>query len=352
MSRAFVRGASFSGGLVTSGNFVQPAVNDWTYSAWIYPTSFPPAGGNNSGWIIALAAVNYGPFLLSNGVLKGISAAGKNSSTAVSVTGTIVLNIWQYITYVYNSTTGISRLYVNGVEVFYASQNANVIVDTNAYPMEVGNQQPIGSGGNTYGFDGNIDTVGVWEDSLTPAQMITASYYGGTPRVDTANLSGYWPLLGNALPEPESPVNSFPLAVDTSHAGNTTPGQGPNSPGQTPLTVSGALGAAGAGATVFYSGAASGNVTADGSGNYSITGLIAGTYTITPSLAGHQASPPNRQEVVTNANITGVNFTTFTPSAAGSRSGGIMTSGPLFATRIVSPNTSILGTNLGTEIRK
>jgi hypothetical protein len=64
-----------------------------------------------------------------------------------------------------------------------------------------------------------------------------------------------------------------------------------------------------ASATVSYSGQATGSVTADGSGNYTISGLANGSYTITPSLAGYTFSPTSRNETVSGANITGVNFT-------------------------------------------
>jgi hypothetical protein len=72
-------------------------------------------------------------------------------------------------------------------------------------------------------------------------------------------------------------------------------------------SVSGNAGVAGA--TVSYAGAASGSVTADGSGNYSLPGLANGSYTVTPSLTGYSFSPGNSSQTVSNANITGVNFT-------------------------------------------
>ncbi len=64
-----------------------------------------------------------------------------------------------------------------------------------------------------------------------------------------------------------------------------------------------------AGATVSYSGTASGSVAADGGGNYTISGLADGPYTITPSLTGYTFSPTSASETVSGSNITGVNFT-------------------------------------------
>ena len=70
------------------------------------------------------------------------------------------------------------------------------------------------------------------------------------------------------------------------------------------------------GATVNYTGAATGSVTADANGNYILPTLPAGSYTITPSLTGYTFSPTDSAQVVSTANITGVNFTA-TPVSGG-----------------------------------
>jgi hypothetical protein len=64
-----------------------------------------------------------------------------------------------------------------------------------------------------------------------------------------------------------------------------------------------------AGATVSYTGTASGSVTADSLGNYVIAALVdAGSYTITPSKAGYSFSPVNSAQTISSANISAVNF--------------------------------------------
>jgi hypothetical protein len=73
------------------------------------------------------------------------------------------------------------------------------------------------------------------------------------------------------------------------------------------FSISGNAGVASA--TVSYSGAAIGSVTADGSGNYTIPGLLAGNYTITPSLAGYSFSPTSLSVTITSSNLTNENFT-------------------------------------------
>ena len=77
----------------------------------------------------------------------------------------------------------------------------------------------------------------------------------------------------------------------------------------TPLTfgISGNAGAAGA--TVSYTGTASGSVTADGLGNYTISGLLNGNYTIVPSLSNYVFTPTSANETISGSSITGVNFT-------------------------------------------
>jgi len=64
-----------------------------------------------------------------------------------------------------------------------------------------------------------------------------------------------------------------------------------------------------AGATITYSGQASGTVTADSTGNYVISGLANGAYTITPSKAGQSFSPSNSAQTMASADIAGVTFT-------------------------------------------
>jgi len=80
----------------------------------------------------------------------------------------------------------------------------------------------------------------------------------------------------------------------------------------------------GSGATVALSGAASATTTADGSGNFSFTGLGNGSYTVTPSKTGYTFTPTNKAVTISNANVTGVNFTAavLTYSISGTITGG------------------------------
>jgi len=74
---------------------------------------------------------------------------------------------------------------------------------------------------------------------------------------------------------------------------------------------------------VTLSGAASGTTTANGSGSYTFTGLANGVYAVTPSNAGYNFSPTTQAVTVSNANVSGVNFTASTAAATYTVSGNI-----------------------------
>lgn len=63
------------------------------------------------------------------------------------------------------------------------------------------------------------------------------------------------------------------------------------------------------GVTMKLTGAAANTVTTDTNGNYSFGGLGNGNYTITPSKTGFTFDPASSAQVISNADITAVNFT-------------------------------------------
>lgn len=72
-------------------------------------------------------------------------------------------------------------------------------------------------------------------------------------------------------------------------------------------SISGSVGLSSA--TVALTGTSSASVTASSTGAYAFSGLGAGSYTITPSLSGYDFTPESRSATITDANVTGVNFT-------------------------------------------
>ena len=76
-----------------------------------------------------------------------------------------------------------------------------------------------------------------------------------------------------------------------------------------PHNISGTIsGAGGSGATLTLSGTSQATTTADASGNFSFTGVFGGSYTVTPSNAGYVFMPGNQNVSISQADVTGVNF--------------------------------------------
>jgi hypothetical protein len=123
----------------------------------------------------------------------------------------------------------------------------------------------------------------------------------------------------------------------------TTPGGQPPS-GQT-FAISGTVSPApSATTTLSLSGTASGTTTAGSNGTYSFSGLAAGTYAVTPSASGFGFNPTTQAALITNSDVTGVNFAaasqngptftiagTISPASAGNGA-AVVLSGPVGAT--------------------
>lgn len=87
-------------------------------------------------------------------------------------------------------------------------------------------------------------------------------------------------------------------------------------------SITGTVGASGAGATLAVTGLANVNVTADSGGNFAVPNLLPGTYTLTPTKTGTVFTPVSRSVTVLAANITGVSFTSANQSWSASGSLG------------------------------
>ncbi|MFZ3210109.1 MAG: carboxypeptidase regulatory-like domain-containing protein [Terriglobales bacterium] len=87
-------------------------------------------------------------------------------------------------------------------------------------------------------------------------------------------------------------------------------------------SISGTIsGAGGNGATVTLSGASSATVTASATGTYTFSNLTNGSYTVTASKSGFSFTPASQGATVSNASVTGINFSTVAYSISGTISG-------------------------------
>ncbi|MBV9607970.1 MAG: choice-of-anchor D domain-containing protein, partial [Acidobacteria bacterium] len=130
-----------------------------------------------------------------------------------------------------------------------------------------------------------------------------SGHYAYVTNADSGNISAFnIDVVGGAL----TAMTNSPFPAGTSPESMVitgTVGQG--------FTISGTItpAANGAGSIVQLSGAATATTTADAFGNYAFTDLKPGNYTVTPSNGGFTMTPLSQNVTVTNANVTGTNFT-------------------------------------------
>jgi hypothetical protein len=163
--------------------------------------------------------------------------------------------------------------------------------------------------GNTYSISGTISPA-------ANGSGATVTLSGAASGSTTADASGNYTFTGLA---------NGSYTVTPSKTGFTfTPTSAPATVSNANVTsvnftiaaiptysISGTISPAanGSGATVTLSGAGSATTTADASGNYTFTGRANGSYTVTPSKSGFTFTPANAAVTVSNASVSGVNFT-------------------------------------------
>src|SRR5216684_1148065 len=175
------------------------------------------------------------------------------------------------------------------------------------------------SGANTSPSTLIITNVQTGSVTTSSSQVVWTTNVPANSSIDYGTTTAY----GNSTPVDSAMVTSHQMTLSGLAAGttyyyqvNSTDSKGNNGHGgnkfkSAGFSMSGTItpAAAGNGATVALSGAASASATADSSGNYIFTGLPNGTYTIAPSHAGFTFTPGSQSMAVNGANVTGVNFT-------------------------------------------
>src|SRR6266481_941128 len=181
----------------------------------------------------------------------------------------------------------------------------------------------------------NVQTGSV---TTASSQVIWTTNVPANSSVDYGTTTAY----GTSTPVDPGMVTSHQVTLSGLAAGTTyyyqvnstdskgNHGHGGNKFNTGGFSLSGTINptAAGNGAAVVLSGAASASATADNAGNYTFAGLPNGSYMVTPKHTGYAFTPGNQSATVNGANVSGVNFTatlqtfsisgTITPVAGGS----------------------------------
>src|SRR6266704_2243200 len=148
----------------------------------------------------------------------------------------------------------------------------------------------------------------VWTTNVPANSSIdygTTTVYGNSTPVDSGMVTSHQMTLAGLA----AGTTYYYQVNSTDSKGNH--GHGGNKFNTAGFILSGTINpaAAGNGAAVALSGAASATSTADNSGNYTFAGLPNGSYTITPGNAGYTFTPPSQSVTVSGANVSGANFT-------------------------------------------
>ncbi|MFI5088964.1 MAG: DUF4082 domain-containing protein [Terriglobales bacterium] len=300
-----------------SGNYTFTSLANGSYTVTPSKTGFnftpasQPATVNGSN----VTGVNFSTVTYSiSGTISGLGGSGATVNLTGASTATVTADASGNYTF-----TGLA----NGSYTITPSRTGFTFTPA-SQPATVNgaNVTALNFSTVTYSISGTISGAG--------GNGATVNLTGASTATVTADTSGNFSFTGLA---------NGSYTVTPSKTGFTfTPASQPatvNNANVTALnfstgtfSISGTIsGTGGNAATVNLTGTSSATVTADASGNYTFSGLNAGSYTVTPSKSGFTFTPPSQPATITNANITGVNFSsaavpTFTISGTISGAGG------------------------------
>jgi MSHA biogenesis protein MshQ len=152
---------------------VLPLTNKPTVSAWIR-WGINPSTGNKWSEIVTnneVANRDSGQFWLQHSASNtAFEFAVKTTNSRNWATSNVApqQGVWTYVTGVYDGST--IKLYVNGALSDTVSQTGNLVASSSNYKLNIG--QWANSGNTNRRFNGNIDEARIYNQALTPAQIV------------------------------------------------------------------------------------------------------------------------------------------------------------------------------------
>ncbi|MBD3401731.1 tandem-95 repeat protein, partial [candidate division GN15 bacterium] len=155
-----------------------PTQSSYTKMAWVRRTD---DGGLNSGNIISGTSPNTNSHAFwapSNNSYR-LSAGHNGAWTTVQDPTPLALDTWYHVALTFDYSTGVMRLYKNGVEVDNAVSAVVDVLDSELH---------IGSYGTVYPWSGDLDDVRVYNYALSPDQ-VAGIFNGNTDVLEAAETS-------------------------------------------------------------------------------------------------------------------------------------------------------------------
>jgi Concanavalin A-like lectin/glucanases superfamily len=154
-------------------------------------------GAATGAWEACWGRGQYGNGVSSGGATYTTIKDSGGEDLRFGATVPVSAAAWMHLAYVRAAPgAGSARFFSNGV--LHSAQ------DTTRILAELGGGLTIGCnvGGSGLPFRGDLAHVAVWADGLTDAEVLALARGVSPTMVRLATLRGYWPLLGNASPEP------------------------------------------------------------------------------------------------------------------------------------------------------
>jgi len=213
VGQAFLYGTTNAGVKVPASPALNVGLgNGLTIEGWINPASLATReyisewndGNTNQGVVpygVQLFILGPGELGLGAGNLYGDVYGGGQSHEIAAPGGTIATNKFQHVALTYDKTSGIARLYCNGVVV--AQQNLGSFTPLTSYDFYIGRRPDQ----DFRSFSGKIDELSLYNRALS-SNEIAAIYSAGSAGKCKAiaadcvspptGLVGWWPGEGNA----------------------------------------------------------------------------------------------------------------------------------------------------------
>ncbi len=155
----------------------QGCVNGLTIEAWIYPTSVSAETIIDLGYQYQ----SYGfEFAVVGGKLRFTASGSGTFVSSDTTTLTVVNNVWQHVVVAVDDTG--SHYYLNGVSESKSTPATPLTLGVNSTYFNIGYRNY-----NEWYFNGLIDEVHIYNQTLTAAQ-IESQYYAGLDRLLTKGL--------------------------------------------------------------------------------------------------------------------------------------------------------------------